>query len=488
MVRPAAPASAILVLGMHRSGTSALTRVLNLLGADISTNLMSAASANETGFWESTEAYEIHEQLLRDLEHDWFDVSPLPPGWLDTPAAGRAAQKLIELLSRDFGTSQLWVMKDPRMCLLVPLWLRVLAELGIKPLPVLMARHPEEVVTSLGKAVGEHHLLSEGPACSRLLWIEYLLEAERETRDLKRSMVTYDQLMTDWRGTVTRIGHELDLSWPRAIDVAHHEISEFLTPSQRHHKVTEWVSRSSEADVEFAHELYLACAADGDPGQPWKKIGSLRKAYDEGMAIVDPGMREWASRSSGLTSLVAERSKDLYEHRQQLLQSYAELVQVQAALEEQSTLAAERSGELYEHRLQLQQRDAELGQARAALAEQSALVAERSGALYEHRLQLQQRDAELEQVRAAVAEQSVLAAGQGALAAEQSALVAERSAELYERRLQLQQRDAELEHVRAALILQANEYAQLEMSLRELQARTASKRWLLGRLLGRKRD
>ena len=56
---------AILVAGMHRSGTSALTRVLSLLGADLPENLAPALpDNNETGFWESVDLMKLHDKML----------------------------------------------------------------------------------------------------------------------------------------------------------------------------------------------------------------------------------------------------------------------------------------------------------------------------------------------------------------------------------------------------------------------------------------
>ena len=58
---------AIIVLGMHRSGTSALMRVVNLLGVNIGNNLIAPASDNELGFWEHLDVYHANEKLLQDL-------------------------------------------------------------------------------------------------------------------------------------------------------------------------------------------------------------------------------------------------------------------------------------------------------------------------------------------------------------------------------------------------------------------------------------
>ena len=79
---------AILVLGMHRSGTSAITRVLNLLGVELGAHLMPAAAGNnEGGFWEHMRVVEIHEALLHALGRSWHDLRPLPSEWMRSEAA-----------------------------------------------------------------------------------------------------------------------------------------------------------------------------------------------------------------------------------------------------------------------------------------------------------------------------------------------------------------------------------------------------------------
>ena len=77
----------LLVLGMHRSGTSALTRVLSLLGADLPATLMPPASDNETGFWEPGPLVDYHDRLLSEFGSDWDDWRALDLGRI--PAARR---------------------------------------------------------------------------------------------------------------------------------------------------------------------------------------------------------------------------------------------------------------------------------------------------------------------------------------------------------------------------------------------------------------
>ncbi|HJP99138.1 MAG TPA: hypothetical protein VJ862_11295, partial [Rhodanobacteraceae bacterium] len=90
----AEPHKVILVLGMHRSGTSAVTRCLNLLGAEVGSKLLPPAEDNRSGFWEHAEVVAVHEELLGDLDRVWHDGRALPEGWLLSAAARKARGKL----------------------------------------------------------------------------------------------------------------------------------------------------------------------------------------------------------------------------------------------------------------------------------------------------------------------------------------------------------------------------------------------------------
>ncbi len=89
---------------MHRSGTSALARVINLLGADLGKNLVPADEDNQKGYWEHEEILHIHERLLKELGYVWDDIRPLPDNWWLGEAAANAHADLLEALNRDFGT------------------------------------------------------------------------------------------------------------------------------------------------------------------------------------------------------------------------------------------------------------------------------------------------------------------------------------------------------------------------------------------------
>jgi len=57
----------LIVLGMHRSGTSAMACVVNLLGAEIGGNLLAAVPNNPKGFWEHCEILELNRRLHKEI-------------------------------------------------------------------------------------------------------------------------------------------------------------------------------------------------------------------------------------------------------------------------------------------------------------------------------------------------------------------------------------------------------------------------------------
>jgi hypothetical protein len=190
---------------------------------------MNAAPDNEAGFWESTEIVEIHDEILRSAGSAWDDVAEFPSAWFASDVAQAFKQRLISALEHEFADAPLFILKDPRLCKLVPLWLSLLADLDITPLFVIPIRNPLEVAASLKK---RNSFLEDR---SLLLWLQYFLAAEWHTRGYRRSFVTYDGLFRDWRRVADTIGHDLDVSWPRQSYAADIEIEKFISTELRHH-------------------------------------------------------------------------------------------------------------------------------------------------------------------------------------------------------------------------------------------------------------
>src|SRR3954454_9089161 len=187
---------AIVVSGMHRSGTSALARVLSLVGADLPKTLMPPALGNDPGHWESLPVARLHDELLDSVGVPWHDVLPFPSGWYGTSDARQFVERMRGIVLEEFDESPLFVVKDPRLCRLVPFWLTVLGELDVLPAFLIPIRNPLEVADSLRERDGLS--ISHG----LLLWLRCVLDVELQTRGHARAFVSYARLLDDWEGAV----------------------------------------------------------------------------------------------------------------------------------------------------------------------------------------------------------------------------------------------------------------------------------------------
>jgi len=274
---------AILVLGAHRSGTSALTRVLNLCGASLPEHLMGATDINPRGFFESQPIYHLHERILSDLGSSWKDLAPLPPAWLESELARNYVREMAALVAEEFGDAPLLVLKDPRISRLVPFWLEVLEELVVEPAFVLPIRNPLEMADSLNRAE------SIDRQRGLLIWLNSVLHAEYGSRKFPRSIVGYDALVDDWRTVLGKISADLDLAFPRLSRRAEAEIDQFITAELRHHEVSadELAVRGDVLDwVKMTYE-WLCLSAAGKK-LPTGKIDRLRVAFTEAEKAFGP--------------------------------------------------------------------------------------------------------------------------------------------------------------------------------------------------------
>lgn len=294
---------ALLILGMHRSGTSAVTRVVNMLGAEIGNNLIPPGDDNPTGFWEHAEVVRINEELLTGLGRTWYDMRDMPQGWLDTAAGRLAFERAVQLVRHDFGKSRLCAVKDPRMCLTARLWVNAFRAAEFEVACVFVVRDPREVVDSL-------HRRNDWPRASLyLMWVQYLLEAVARTEDCPRVMVTYDQVLTDWHVEMKRVAADLHFTWPVKAELAAGDIDGFLDPHHRHHQIPVGSERSArhEGVPALVDKLYKDCLALVGGKGGWDEFGGqradFRKAAQLYAAHVDRLLTErWEAESRARTA------------------------------------------------------------------------------------------------------------------------------------------------------------------------------------------
>lgn len=205
----------ILVLGMHRSGTSATAGALELCGVALGSELLAPGADNPKGYFEHERAVDIDERLLAALGSGWADARPLPTDWQDGSAARHAIAEIDALLAADFADTPLFALKDPRMCRLLPAWLSALRDRGVRVVALFVARDPVEVAASIEARN------SWAPPLGELLWLRYTCDAEAATRGIARTAIAYDALLADPAGTLhaalVRVGIDLPSLPERAL-------------------------------------------------------------------------------------------------------------------------------------------------------------------------------------------------------------------------------------------------------------------------------
>ena len=196
----------VVVLGMHRSGTSLVAGCLQRLGVDFGPRLMPPNADNPRGYFEHNDVVNLHDRLLLALNRSWDETAPFPAEWfLDEERLAPYRAQLLGLLHRDFPVAPLWGLKDPRMCLLLPWWERIWPETASRPLFILVRRRPSEVAASLARREGM------SAAKASLLWLRHTLEAERWTRPHDRLLVDFEKFLTDETAALAPIRRALGL-------------------------------------------------------------------------------------------------------------------------------------------------------------------------------------------------------------------------------------------------------------------------------------
>lgn len=159
----------------------------------------------------------------------WNVCLTFEPDRLDRMLGPAARAFIAGAVQREFGDATGFVLKDPRLCLTLPAWLPALRTAGTKVSVLIVIRHPAEVVRSLAA----RDRLAESETAPH--WLHHMLEAERLSRGFDRAVVSYDDLLRDWRTCVTQAGRTAGIAWPRPIAQAEPDIGAFLSDSSRHH-------------------------------------------------------------------------------------------------------------------------------------------------------------------------------------------------------------------------------------------------------------
>jgi O-antigen biosynthesis protein len=378
---------------MHRSGTSALTRVINLLGADLPANVMPPNFANEAGYFESNDLMVVHDELLESAGSDWHDWRAFNPDWYTSPDAPAFKERVLGVLRHDYSQSRLFVIKDPRVCRFFPFWRDILEEFGAAPAIAIPVRNPLEVMASLRQRDGFPL------AKAALMWLRHVIDAERTTRGLPRAVVTYDALLSDWPGVIASLGTRLGVSWPRRGAATDLEIERFLATKLRHHVEApdSLMTRTEIVDwVKDAYGALVQLSSTPEHQASKARLDRVGAEFDK------------ASAAFGVILLECERDIAQREAEGAALRARAgALEQRVAALSDMETAAAKLSAEL-------DSAGAAVAAERLTTAKLSAELDSTGAAVAAERLTTARLSAELDSAGATLAAQRQIAGEQAA--------------------------------------------------------------------------
>ena len=241
----------ICILGMHRSGTSALTRVLNLIGVELGADVAlttEPVADNPKGYWEHHELTAISDAILKRHGGSWDEPPLLPPGWETAAAIDDLRQRAQQLIRHQFAPVQLWGWKDPRTCLTLPFWQQLLPDMRY----IICLRNPFDVARSLEHRDG---LSAEK---SSNLWFTYVSSALNYSEGKPRLVIFYEDLMDDCLRELPRLAEFLGRP-ERAQQVDVQEaVLKFIEKGLQHYRASvEQVTAGSKSEL-CAQALYLA--------------------------------------------------------------------------------------------------------------------------------------------------------------------------------------------------------------------------------------
>lgn len=218
----------IVILGMHRSGTSTFARALKVMGVDLGNNLLPAQKdVNEKGFWEDLDVNLLNEKILFSVSNSWHHLMPLSDEELAQIEKLGFFQEAINLLQQKVSSVEIFGLKDPRLPRLLPFWKRVFETLQLDVSYIIPLRHPLSVAQSLSRRDG--FPIEKG----LLMWLDHMVACLRETQGERRIVAIYDELVEHPESVLFALAEFLDLEIDSDELIIFKE--EFLDRNLRHH-------------------------------------------------------------------------------------------------------------------------------------------------------------------------------------------------------------------------------------------------------------
>ena len=279
----------LLVLGMHRSGTSVTARLMECLGGVNSSNQMPTATDNPVGFFEDYDIYQLNENtVLPRLGIKWHSVGFVDWSRLSSQDRSKLALQALEIVRKNYNpANSLSILKEPRIGILLPFWLSVLRHAGYNVKVVCAVRDPISVARSLQKRDG----LST--THGGMLYVTNWLSILNYIQELPVAFVSFEEVFQDPAAVLRKVSEKLQIRPPQDFEVRVHQFaSDFIDPALCHHRI-ESQDLALETDLPplaiEAYEHLLAAAQF----QNIKKTGRFVPNSEKRIASIKPVLEDF---------------------------------------------------------------------------------------------------------------------------------------------------------------------------------------------------
>ena len=348
----------LLVAGMHRSGTSAVTRVLNLLGWHLPDHLVEAGEGNRDGHWEPFDLVRANEARLAALGRRWDDWRALPQDRLTGEDAGYGPD-LAARIAADH-PKRPWVIKDPRIARLLP---EYRAALGDDVAVLMVLRDPGQVIASLMRRSSWPQ--GAGAIDAGLLWLRHVIDAERDSRGLRRAAMRSDAFMRNWHRTLGAALASAGIAMPDVDAETAADIDAFLRPDDSRDTIEAGRGAVPPEMRPLTDAVWAAATAlTADPDDP-----AAMAALDEAAAWLDrietiteaqgAGLADRATRAENRAEAAVAEAESLRHfldrQNRHITNLDGELARLATELDHRTTELAKADGERSQAQLDLAQ-------------------------------------------------------------------------------------------------------------------------------------
>ncbi|AMK18931.1 glycosyltransferase [Sphingobium sp. MI1205] len=308
----------VVVLGMHRSGTSLLSNVLHYLGVDMADLTDHVSSNNAGGFWERPDLVAIQDEILLAIGRPISQADhalPFPPGWWRRKEVQAIKPRLIAYLSEQLAkSSNLWGFKDPRTCRLLPLWWEVFRDLNLRPIYVHAVRNPAEASVSMSK---KSKIRKVSVATSEMMWLSYNYDILRYvTTEQAPILVDYNEWFEDPAAVAVRLVEGLGIGSDLSLNDAR-ECVEAIVKGEFRHQVADGNDLGSAMPV--ATLLYGAMISDRSARATLAQLPTIDLLFRSIKPVVDQlhaNVKEQAELVSKLAAAEQHRAELELSHQQ----------------------------------------------------------------------------------------------------------------------------------------------------------------------------